>query len=371
MFHEISGITLFNISTDWFSALPDPQGWIELRAQAQENRMFSSRGIAQTDGFLWVVRRQPTIQPSNRPRLPAAQSFEGFVATSPAVTTRAVQTEPLRATTATAPTMPDTAVPIGRETKIEMHHEIYEIHHLYIYKYVLQHCSFCSIYLNICFIDFDWTGWLQLSIFSSINVFPQSNAWSFSVAHSCALEEWSVVKEKNQWTLFRNTLVFTPENCLCLSMQSQRVFGLTTWPYSQKGFKSAATSGWGIAFPLEEPRLFSTHMALDVGCFGQQGVCAWSCIVLSLCQGYNQPTAGFQGHWHLVASASNIKPGTKMGKLFRKQKKIIAALRSEKLDNNKISSVGIVVSRIRSLVIQIIRFRELPAWQRCEKEEDG
>lgn len=187
----------------------------------------------------------------------------------------------------------------------------YEIHHLYIYKYVLQHCSFCSIYLKICFIDFDWTGWLQLSICSSINVFPQSNAWSFSVAHSCALEEWSVVKEKNQWTLFRNTLVFTPENCLCLSMQSQRVCGLTPWPYSQKGFKSAATSGWGIAFPLEEPRLFSTHMALDVGCFGQQGVCAWWCIVLSLCQGCNQPTAGFQGHWHLVASASNIKRGTK------------------------------------------------------------
>ena len=114
--------------------------------------------------------------------------------------------------------------------------------------------------------------------------------------------------------------------------------GLTTWPYSQKSFKSAATSGWGIAFPLEEPRLFSTHMALDVGCFGQQGVCAWWCIVLSLCQGCNQPTAGFQGHWHLVASASNTK--TKMGKLFRKQKKIIAALRSEKLDNNKISKCG-------------------------------
>ena len=59
---------------------------------------------------------------SNRPRLPAAQSFEGFVATSPAVTTRAVQTEPLRATTATAPTMPDTAVPIGRETKVPKLH---------------------------------------------------------------------------------------------------------------------------------------------------------------------------------------------------------------------------------------------------------
>lgn len=67
-------------------------------------------------------------------------------------------------------------------------------------------------------------------------------------------------------------------------------------------------------------------------------LCAWSCIVLSLCQGCNQPTAGFQGHWHLVASASNIK--TKMGKLFRQQKKIIAALRSEKLDNNKISKCG-------------------------------
>ena len=126
--------------------------------------------------YLWVCKASTNIQPSNRPRLPAAQSFEGFVATSPAVTTRAVQTEPLRATTATAPTMPDT-VPVpkcGRETKIEMHHEIHimkYIIYIFRYKYVLQHCSFCSIYLKICFIDFDWTGWLQLSICSSINVF--------------------------------------------------------------------------------------------------------------------------------------------------------------------------------------------------------
>lgn len=67
-------------------------------------------------------------------------------------------------------------------------------------KYIIYICinMFCIIYLKICFIDFDWTGWLQLSIFSSIDVFPQSNAWSFSVAHSCALEEWSVISQREK-----------------------------------------------------------------------------------------------------------------------------------------------------------------------------
>lgn len=65
------------------------------------------------------------------------------MATSPAVTTRAVQTEPLRATTATAPTMPDTAVPIGRETKIEMHHEIHIMK--YIYTIILH--SFAALFV--------------------------------------------------------------------------------------------------------------------------------------------------------------------------------------------------------------------------------
>ena len=69
------------------------------------------------------------------------------MATSPAVTTRAVQTEPLRATTATAPTMPDTAVPIGRETKIEMHHEIHMKYIIYIFINM-----FCSIVRFAAFI---------------------------------------------------------------------------------------------------------------------------------------------------------------------------------------------------------------------------